>query len=130
VTPNHDVVLVGGGGAGLRAAIAIAETNPHLDIAVVSRCIRCGAIRCRRKEAPPARLRPNDSLDEHAFDTVAGRATGCAIRTRSRRFVREARRSSFASNTGGCPWSRESRWPRRRAPVRRHEEDAHVVCRG
>ena len=26
----HDVLLVGGGGAGLRAAIAVAETNPNL----------------------------------------------------------------------------------------------------
>ena len=30
----HDVILIGGGGAGLRAAIAIAETNPRLDVAV------------------------------------------------------------------------------------------------
>ena len=33
----HDVLLVGGGAAGLRAAIAIAETNPHLSVAVVSK---------------------------------------------------------------------------------------------
>ncbi|HIB33121.1 MAG TPA: FAD-binding protein, partial [Candidatus Marinimicrobia bacterium] len=26
---SHDIVMVGGGGAGLRAAIAIAETNPN-----------------------------------------------------------------------------------------------------
>ena len=35
--PTHDVLLVGGGGAGLRAAIAIAETNPRLNVAVVSK---------------------------------------------------------------------------------------------
>jgi fumarate reductase flavoprotein subunit len=29
--------MVGGGGAGLRAAIAIAETNPRLRVAVVSK---------------------------------------------------------------------------------------------
>ena len=34
---SHDVVLVGGGGAGLRAAIAISETNPRLSVAVVSK---------------------------------------------------------------------------------------------
>ena len=33
----HDVLLVGGGAAGLRAAIAIAETNPSLSVAVVSK---------------------------------------------------------------------------------------------
>ena len=37
VTASHDIVLVGGGGAGLRAAVAIAETNPRLDVAVVSK---------------------------------------------------------------------------------------------
>ena len=37
MTPAHDVILVGGGGAGLRAAIAIAETNPRLSVAVVSK---------------------------------------------------------------------------------------------
>ena len=32
----HDVLIVGGGAAGLRAAIAIAETDPWLDVAVIS----------------------------------------------------------------------------------------------
>ena len=34
---THDVLLVGGGGAGLRAAIAVSELNPNLKIAVVSK---------------------------------------------------------------------------------------------
>ena len=33
----HDIVIVGGGAAGLRAAIAAAETDPDLSIAVVSK---------------------------------------------------------------------------------------------
>jgi fumarate reductase flavoprotein subunit len=32
-----DVVIVGGGGAGLRAAIAVAEADPALRIALVSK---------------------------------------------------------------------------------------------
>ena len=34
---KHDVLLIGGGGAGLRAAIAVAEKNPELSVAVVSK---------------------------------------------------------------------------------------------
>ena len=33
---RHDIVIVGGGAAGLRAAIAIAEEAPDLSLAVVS----------------------------------------------------------------------------------------------
>src|SRR5216683_851866 len=34
---SHDVLVVGGGGAGLRAAIAISESDPSLSVAVVSK---------------------------------------------------------------------------------------------
>ena len=32
-----DVLVVGGGGAGLRAAITVAETHPRLRVAVISK---------------------------------------------------------------------------------------------
>src|SRR5205807_4425833 len=32
-THNHDVLIIGGGAAGLRAAIAVAEVNPKLSVA-------------------------------------------------------------------------------------------------
>ena len=32
-----DVVIIGAGGAGLRAAIALAETNPKLSVALISK---------------------------------------------------------------------------------------------
>jgi len=36
MTASHNIVVIGGGGAGLRAAIAIAEMNPRLGVAIVS----------------------------------------------------------------------------------------------
>ena len=35
--PEHDVLIIGGGGAGLRAAIAIAQTSPELSIGLASK---------------------------------------------------------------------------------------------
>ena len=34
---SHDILIVGGGGAGLRAAIAIGEENPTLSVGLVSK---------------------------------------------------------------------------------------------
>ncbi len=36
-THEHAVLVIGGGGAGLREAIAVAETAPALSVAVVSK---------------------------------------------------------------------------------------------
>jgi fumarate reductase flavoprotein subunit len=48
---SHDVLLVGGGGAGLRAAIAVSEFNPNLSVAVVSKVY---PMRSHTVSAPPA----------------------------------------------------------------------------
>ena len=49
---SADVVILGGGGAGLRAAIAIAEENPTLDVAVLSKVYRCAATPWRLRAVP------------------------------------------------------------------------------
>jgi len=81
---THDVLLVGGGGAGLRAAIAVSELNPNLKIAVVSKVIPCGATPSPPKAAPPGVIKADDSLDEHAYDTISGGDWLCDQRTPSK----------------------------------------------
>src|SRR5688572_30993783 len=64
--------MVGGGGAGLRAAIAIAETNPRLRVAVVSKVYPMRSHTVSAEGGAAGVARPDDSLDEHAYDTISG----------------------------------------------------------
>ena len=72
MTPTHDVLLVGGGGAGLRAAIAIAEMNPRLSIAVVSKVYPMRSHTGAAEGGAAGVALPDDSSDEHAYDTISG----------------------------------------------------------
>src|SRR5438128_8736381 len=72
VIPSHDIVLVGGGGAGLRAAIAIAEADPRLRVAVVSKVYPMRSHTVSAEGGAAAVVRPDDSLEEHIYDTISG----------------------------------------------------------
>ena len=107
MTPSHDVVLVGGGGAGLRAAIAIAETNPQLDVAVVSKVYPMRSHTVSAEGGAAGAIAPDDSLDEHAYDTISGGDWLCdqdAVEA----FVKEAPQELLRLDHWGCPWSREA----------------------
>jgi fumarate reductase flavoprotein subunit len=107
VTPHHDVVLVGGGGAGLRAAIAIAETNPRLTIAVISKVYPMRSHTVSAEGGAAGVIRPNDSMDEHAYDTISG-GDWLSDQDAVEAFVREAPQELLRLEHWGCPWSRES----------------------
>ena len=107
MTPSHDVVLVGGGGAGLRAAIAIAETNPRLTIAVVSKVYPMRSHTVSAEGGAAGVIGPDDSLDEHAYDTISGGDWLCdqdAVEA----FVNEAPQELLRMEHWGCPWSRQA----------------------
>ncbi len=71
-TTFHDVLLVGGGGAGLRAAIAVAETEPGLSVAVASKVYPMRSHTVSAEGGSAAVIKANDSLDDHAYDTISG----------------------------------------------------------
>src|SRR5437870_7039031 len=102
----HDVLLVGGGGAGLRAAIAVAETNPNLSVAVVSKVYPMRSHTVSAEGGAAGVIKAGDSLDEHAYDTISVGDWLCdqdAVEA----FVREAPRAMVQLEHWGCPWSRE-----------------------
>jgi succinate dehydrogenase / fumarate reductase, flavoprotein subunit len=72
---EHDVVIVGGGLAGSRAAVEIARTNPRLSVAVVAKTypIRSHSVAAQGGMAATLKnVDAEDSWEAHAFDTVKG----------------------------------------------------------
>jgi fumarate reductase flavoprotein subunit len=105
VAAAHDVLLVGGGAAGLRAAIAIAESNPSLSVAVVSKVYPMRSHTVSAEGGAAGAFAEDDTLDEHAYDTVSGSDWLCdqdAVEA----FVQEAPRELLQLEHWGCPWSR------------------------
>ncbi len=105
-TSYHDVLLVGGGGAGLRAAIAIAESNAKLGVAVVSKVYPMRSHTVSAEGGAAAVVKPNDSLEAHAYDTISG-SDWLSDQDAVEAFVREAPEEMLRLEHWGCPWSRE-----------------------
>ena len=84
-TTSHDVLLVGGGGAGLRAAIAVAEIDPGLDVAVVSKVYPMRSHTVSAEGGAAAVIKPqldrlNNSVNKlaNSFRVVEGSVTKVA----------------------------------------------------
>jgi len=101
-----DVLVVGGGGAGLRAAIAVAETHPRLTVAVISKVYPMRSHTVSAEGGAAAVIKAEDSLDEHAYDTISG-GDWLSDQDAVEAFVREAPGEMLQLEHWGCPWSRE-----------------------
>ncbi|MGQ0639716.1 MAG: fumarate reductase (quinol) flavoprotein subunit [Gemmatimonadaceae bacterium] len=104
--PAHDVVVVGGGGAGLRAAIVIAETNPRLSIGVISKVYPMRSHTVSAEGGAAGVFGKDDTLDEHAYDTISG-ADWLCDQDAVEAFVKEAPQELLRLEHWGCPWNRE-----------------------
>jgi fumarate reductase flavoprotein subunit len=100
---------------------------PHLSVAMVSKVYPMRSHTVSAEGGAAGVIRSDDSLDEHAYDTMKGGDWLCdqdAVEA----FVKEAPPSCCAWSTGAAPGA-ATPTARSRAPVRRHEEAAHVVRR-
>jgi fumarate reductase flavoprotein subunit len=100
-----DVVVVGAGGGGLRAAIAIAEADPNLSVALISKVYPMRSHTCAAEGGAAGVAQDHDTLDNHFNDTVSGGDWLCDQDV-VEFFVERAPRELTQMEHWGCPWSR------------------------
>ena len=105
-TSSHDILLIGGGGAGLRAAIAIAEANPRTDIAMVSKVYPMRSHTVSAEGGAAGVAGEDDTIDEHCYDTVSG-SDWLGDQDAIEIFCNEVPKELLRLEHWGCPWSRQ-----------------------
>ena len=105
-TVSTDVAIIGAGGAGLRAALALAEAAPKLRIALISKVYPMRSHTCAAEGGAAGVIKPGDSLQQHFDDTVGGGDWLCD-QDAVDYFIAEAPKELLQLERWGCPWSRE-----------------------
>ncbi len=104
----HDVLILGSGLAGLRAAVEAARvSNDELDIAIISKVqlMRSHSVCAEGGTAAVMRPEEGDSLELHAWDTVRG-SDFLADQDAVKLFVEESPKELIQLDHWGIPWSR------------------------
>jgi fumarate reductase flavoprotein subunit len=104
---DTDIAIIGAGGAGLRAAIAVAEANPSLRIALISKVYPMRSHTCAAEGGAAGVVKADDSFDLHFDDTVGG-GDWLSDQDCVEYFVHEAPKELLQLEHWGCPWNREA----------------------
>jgi fumarate reductase flavoprotein subunit len=102
-----DVAIIGAGGAGLRAAIAVAESDPALTVALVSKVYPMRSHTVAAEGGAAGVVLAEDSLELHFHDTVAGGDWLCD-QDAVDYFVAHCTEEMVQLEHWGCPWSRRA----------------------
>ncbi|RBP05069.1 succinate dehydrogenase subunit A [Roseiarcus fermentans] len=103
---DADVLIVGAGGAGLRAAIAVAEADPSLTVALVSKVLPMRSHTVAAEGGSAGVIQSTDSLEAHFHDTVAGGDWLCEQDV-VEFFVSRSTPEMIQLEHWGCPWNRK-----------------------
>ena len=103
---DTDLAIIGGGGAGLRAAIAAAELDPGLRIALVSKVVPMRSHTVAAEGGSAGVVTEADNLELHFKDTVAG-GDWLSDQDAVDYFVAHCTLEMVQLEHWGCPWSRK-----------------------
>ena len=105
---DFDIIVVGSGGAGLRAAVSAMEANPKARVCVVAKTMptRCATAMAEGGINGVIDFSKGDSYDLHAFDTVKG-GDYLVDQDAVLDFCEEAGRTIHALDYLGMPFSRD-----------------------
>lgn len=101
-----DIAVVGGGAAGLRAAIAAVEADPSLTVALVSKVYPMRSHTVSAEGGTAAVMRDYDSFELHGLDTVRG-SDYLADQDAVEFFVERCPDEIVKLEHWGCPWTRD-----------------------
>ena len=126
----HDIIVLGSGLAGLRAAIEAARASKgELDIAIISKVqlMRSHSVCAEGGTAAVMRPEEGDSLELHAWDTVRG-ADFLADQDAVMLFVGECPKEIIQLEHWGIPWSRNPDGRIAQRPFGGHSFDRAVLA--
>ncbi|HKJ96960.1 MAG TPA: FAD-binding protein, partial [Thermoplasmataceae archaeon] len=102
---REDVIIMGGGLAGLRAAIAAVESNGEITVGLVSKLYPLRSHSVAAEGGTSAVLDPEDNFDLHSYDTIKG-SDYLADQDAVEEFVKLVPEQIYTTDHWGCPWSR------------------------
>ncbi len=105
----HDIVIIGSGLAGLRAAISCAMANKKLSIAVISKVqvMRSHSVSAEGGTAAVIFEDEGDNIESHLYDTIRG-SDFLADQDVAELLVQKMPYEIFQLDNWGMPWSRKS----------------------
>ncbi|MDR2851036.1 MAG: fumarate reductase (quinol) flavoprotein subunit [Desulfovibrio sp.] len=101
-----DLAIVGAGGAGIRTAIAAAEKNRNIRVALISKVYPMRSHTVAAEGGSAGVIQDHDSFDSHFNDTVSGGDWLCEQDV-VEYFVKQCPTEMVQLEQWGCPWSRK-----------------------